>query len=144
MLKNNSEPVECCRALGDVTRLRIIRLLAVSNDEACLCELETSLREPGYKLSRHLKILRSAGLLDAEKEGRWVYHRIAAAPDFVEHLMRFVMTLPDADRLYEQDLARFEEGRRSRVGGRCRGDRNKAGEDCEESARVKAATGGKC
>ena len=57
------------QALSDSTRLRIVRLMAVTNEEACLCELVDSLLEPQYKLSRHLKILRQAGLLDSEKEG---------------------------------------------------------------------------
>ena len=100
-----------------------MRLLAVSGDEACLCELEKSLQEPGYKLSRHLKILRDAGLLEAEKEGRWVYHRVATYPDFVGHLRDFVMALPDAKGIYGADLARFEAGQACRVGGRCRGER---------------------
>lgn len=117
------EPVACCRALGDITRLRIMRLLVASGDEACLCELEKSLQEPGYKLSRHLKILRDAGLLEAEKEGRWVYHRVATSPDFVGHLRDFVMALPDAEGIYGADLARFEAGQACRVGGRCRGER---------------------
>lgn len=116
------EPIACCRALGDPTRLRIMRLLATTEDEACLCELEKSLREPGYKLSRHLKILRDAGLLEAEKEGRWVYHRVTRAPEFLGYLQEFVKALPDVDGLYEEDLTRFGAGKECRIGGRCRGD----------------------
>ena len=141
MYINNHEPIACCRALGDITRLRIMRLLATSGDEACLCELEKSLQEPGYKLSRHLKILRDAGLLEAEKEGRWVYHRVATAPDFVSRLTDFVIALPDAEGTYETDLARFEGGKACRVGGRCRGERKEAGEQ-EEAARTSAVASG--
>lgn len=116
-----NNPMECCRALGDGTRLRLVRLLAVSKEEACLCEFQASLQEPGYKLSRHLKILRDAGLLQAEKEGRWVYHRLVSAPKFLTHLWAFVLALPDPNGVYEQDLKRFKEGMACRTDGRCRG-----------------------
>jgi ArsR family transcriptional regulator len=115
-----NSPEECCRALGDGTRLRLVRLLAASNDEACLCEFQASLDEPGYKLSRHLKILRDAGLLVGEKDGRWVYHRLVSEPDFVKHLWAFVLAVPDRDGVFEQDLKRFKENMNCRTDGRCR------------------------
>jgi ArsR family transcriptional regulator len=126
------EPIACCRALGDTTRFRIMRLLATTGDEACLCELEKSLSEPGYKLSRHLKILRDAGLLEAEKEGRWVYHRITRTPEFLGYLREFVKAIPDVDGLYEEDLTRFEEGKECRIGGRCRGGDTKTTEETSQ------------
>src|SRR4051812_25059008 len=64
------------QSLADFTRVRIIYLLAKTDEEACLCELSDALEEPEYKLSRHVKILRQAGLLSAMKEGRWIYHRL--------------------------------------------------------------------
>ena len=95
-----NNPMECCRALGDGTRLRLVRLLAVSKEEACLCEFQASLQEPGYKLSRHLKILRDAGLLQAEKEGRWVYLKAAGLPkvdaykgDHIDLMIRYLQSL---------------------------------------------------
>ena len=59
----NIKPQEIFQALADPTRIRIVHLLAHTGEEACLCELVDSLMEPQYKLSRHLKILRQAGLL---------------------------------------------------------------------------------
>ena len=58
----------------------MVRLLAVTKEELCLCEMVDSLLEPQYKLSRHLKILKQSGLLTAQKEGRWVYHRLVTPP----------------------------------------------------------------
>lgn len=108
------------QALADETRLRIIRLLAATDKEACLCELVDSLQEPAYKLSRHLKILRQAGLLSAQKEGRWVYHRLVSKPPYLKKLYTTVRALPDRDQIYQADLARFEERMCLREGGRCR------------------------
>lgn len=118
---NIDESVACCRALGDPTRMRLVRLLATSNDEACLCEFEASLEEPAYKLSRHLKILRDAGLLRGEKEGRWVYHRVAVDPEALMHLIGFVRAASDEEGIYARDYQRFVEIQKCRTGGRCRG-----------------------
>jgi len=111
---------ESFKALGDPIRLRIIRLLATAGEEACLCELVDSLLEPSYKLSRHLKTLRSAGLLTAEKDGRWVYHRLFAGPEYLGALFEVVAVLPDAGAVFEADLARFQARLDYREDGRCR------------------------
>lgn len=111
---------ESFKALGDTTRLRILRLLATTDEEACLCELVDSLLEPQYKLSRHLKILRSAGLLTAEKDGRWVYHRLVRGPDYLKAIFRVVTELPDAGGIFAADHARFQTRLDYREGGRCR------------------------
>jgi len=107
------------QALADETRLRIIRLMVVTGDESCLCELVDSLLEPSYKLSRHLKILRQAGLLSSKKEGRWVYHRLVVKPEYLEQLYATVQALPDTNKTYSADLKRFHERLCLREGGRC-------------------------
>ena len=108
------------QALCDRTRLRIVRLLATTHEEACLCELVDSLLEPQYKLSRHIKILRQVGLLASEKEGRWVYHRLVTKPKHLTALSRFVALLPDDESIYEDDLERFANRLCHREDGRCR------------------------
>jgi ArsR family transcriptional regulator len=111
---------EAFRALGDPTRLRIVRLLAATHEEACLCEFVDSLLEPQYKLSRHLKILRQAGLLCAEKEGRWVYHRLASGTEQLETLYEWIAAIPDPDGDYAADRKCFEKRLAHREAGRCR------------------------
>ncbi len=114
------QPETLFQALADETRLRIIRLLATADEEACLCELVDSLQEPAYKLSRHLKILRQSGLLSAQKDGRWVYHRLVTKPLYIKKLAATVCALPDPEQVFQSDLARFEERMCLREGGRCR------------------------
>lgn len=113
-------PESLFQALADKTRLRVIRVLATTDEEACLCELVDSLREPAYKLSRHLKILRQAGLLSSQKEGRWVYHRLIYKPPCLDALYTTVRALPDQEQVYQADVARFNERIALREGGRCR------------------------
>lgn len=114
-------PIETAfQALSDPTRLRVMRLLASTREGACLCEFVDSLLEPQYKLSRHIKGLRQAGLLNAEKDGRWVYHRLVSSPDHLQNLFDLIATLPDPNGVYESDLERFRQRLCHREGGRCR------------------------
>lgn len=66
------------KALGDPLRLTILDRL--SNGPSCVCDLRDGLDIAGNLLSHHLKVLREAGLVRAEREGRWVtYHLEPAA-----------------------------------------------------------------
>jgi ArsR family transcriptional regulator len=62
------------RALGDETRLRIVALL--SHGELCVCHLEAALDLNQSTASRHLGILKAAGVVDSRREGTWVYYSI--------------------------------------------------------------------
>jgi ArsR family transcriptional regulator len=108
------------QALADGTRIRALRVLAAAREEACLCELVDSLLEPQYKLSRHLKVLRQVGLLAAEKDGRFVYHKLVAQHGHVKRLYAAIWALPDSDGVFAADLRRFTQRMRLRQSGRCR------------------------
>ena len=62
------------RALGDDTRLRIIALL--SHGELCVCHIEAALDLNQSTASRHLGILKAAGVVDSRREGTWVYYAL--------------------------------------------------------------------
>ena len=59
------EEAELFKILGDPIRLRLASLLAVQG-ETCVCHLAHALGEPDYKVSRHLAVMRSSGLVEAE------------------------------------------------------------------------------
>ncbi len=63
------------KALGDDTRLRIVALLC--HGELCVCHLQEALRLTQPTASRHLAVLRSAGVVEARRKGSWVYYRLA-------------------------------------------------------------------
>ncbi len=108
------------QTLSDSTRLRIVRLLAMTKQEVCLCELVDSLFEPQYKLSKHLKILRQNGLISIQKEGRWVYHRLVTEPHYLVTLYQVICLLPDNKGVYQQDITHFEKRLTLRENGRCK------------------------
>ncbi len=113
-------PESLFQALSDTTRLRIVRLLATTEQEICLCELVDALLEPQYNLSRHLKVLRQTGFLTSQKEGRWVYHRLTAEPDYLQQLYSMVRSLPDTEGVYSRDFENFNKRIALREEGRCR------------------------
>jgi ArsR family transcriptional regulator, arsenate/arsenite/antimonite-responsive transcriptional repressor len=69
------------KALGDPTRLRIVALL--SQSELCVCHIEAALRMPQPTVSRHLAVLRNAGVVEAERRGTWVFYGFANQADGV-------------------------------------------------------------
>jgi DNA-binding transcriptional ArsR family regulator len=64
------------RGLGDPTRLRILELLSTEG-ELAVGELVVRLGVPQPKISNHLACLRWCGFLEARREGRTVYNRVA-------------------------------------------------------------------
>ena len=65
--------VNILKALGDESRLRILKLL--EEKPYCVCELTFVLGSSQPTVSGHLKVLRDAGLVDYNKDGIWVnYH----------------------------------------------------------------------
>ena len=79
------EYVDMFKALSDETRLRIIILL--SEKELCVCQIEAALGLPQAKVSRHLTVLRHAGLVHARRNGLWMYYSIAKPKNCLEEKM---------------------------------------------------------
>ncbi len=66
------------QALGDNTRLRLLNL--IGDQEVCVCYFVQILGGPQPKVSRHLAYLRSAGIVEARREGKWMHYRIVTPP----------------------------------------------------------------
>lgn len=63
--------------IGDATRRRILALL-VAEGELCVCELMAALNDIQPKVSRHLSVIRDAGLVRVRRDGTWVFYRLAS------------------------------------------------------------------
>ena len=67
------------RALADPARVRLMSLIASHEGaEACVCDVSVGLELSQPTISHHLKVLRNAGLLTAERRGSWVYYRVVS------------------------------------------------------------------
>jgi len=87
-------------AFANPIRLRILNLLQ-EQKEICVCDLCAVLAEPQPKVSRHLALLRRAGLVEVRAEGKWKFYGLAQARTPLERtLLRCVRTcLADLDEL---------------------------------------------
>lgn len=106
------------RALADQTRLRIARLLYVGG-EAAVCELTDALGLPQYSVSRHLSILRHAGIVGEKREGAWRYYSISAKPDTFSDKLLLLIKNDLTEEVFEKDLALLKKRLALRVDGRC-------------------------
>lgn len=70
------------KALADENRVRI--LLAVHGQELCVCQIVELLGLAQSTVSKHLSLLHQARLIDARKEGRWMFYRAAEEDSPVE------------------------------------------------------------
>jgi len=77
-------------ALGDLTRLRIVKMIA--KEELCSCEVMAALGLTQPTTSHHLGILERGGVVTSRREGKWIFYRIANAEirSFLEKSHRLV------------------------------------------------------
>ncbi len=77
------------KALSDPVRLRLLSVVAShAGGEACVCDLSVGIDLTQPTISHHLKVLRTAGLLAAERRGSWVYYRVISdALQELSHLL---------------------------------------------------------
>ena len=79
------------KALSDPVRLRLLSVVAShTGGEACVCDLSVGIELSQPTISHHLKVLRTAGLLDSERRGSWVYYR--AVPEALQELSQLLGT----------------------------------------------------
>src|SRR5580698_2391906 len=75
MSQSSRQVVEMLRAAGEPTRFRILALLA--REELAVAELTRVLDQSQPRVSRHLKLLIAAGLVERFPDGAWVFYRLA-------------------------------------------------------------------
>lgn len=104
--------VAALRAAGEATRLRILALL--SRGELAVGELAQALGQSQPRVSRHLKLLTEAGLVERSPEGAWVYYRLGPMGG-VRALADHIAALIDwDDAALQRDAARLAEIRAAR------------------------------
>ena len=101
------------RAAAEPTRLRLLALCAYA--ELTVTELTQILGQSQPRLSRHLKLLCEAGLLDRFREGTWAFYRLAEEGSCAELARTLIDLLPDDDPIFSLDLERLEAVKRARA-----------------------------
>ena len=99
-------------ALAEATRLRLAVLL--SEGELTVSELTAILGQSQPRVSRHLKLLVDAGLIDRHREGAWAFFRRADSDFAADIMARAVESLDPADPVLAADRARLADVRAGR------------------------------
>ena len=69
------ETLNITKALSDENRIRALMML--TGGELCVCQIIEMLGLAPSTVSKHMSILRQAGLVETRKEGRWIYYRLS-------------------------------------------------------------------
>ena len=109
---------EIFKALGDETRLRILSLFISAKGSLCVCEIVDALRLPQYQVSKHLVVLKHAGLLDVDRKGTWAYYSLKKEPPQNRMLVTFLKQFCAADQ-FELDRQNLENRLSVREAGKC-------------------------
>lgn len=105
-MKKNYNIERFFQALGDNTRLRLLNLMG--DQEICVCYFVEIIGAPQPKISRHLAYLRTAGIVEARREGKWMHYRIVMPPHIgaTQILKQTLASLKD-DKAMQTDTARL-------------------------------------
>lgn len=81
-------------ALAEPTRLAALRILR-DGSEHCVCELMSRLGASQSRMSRHMSVLKTAGLVSDRRDAQWVRYRVRPnLPEPVRALVDAVLALP--------------------------------------------------
>ena len=101
------------KAAGEATRLRILALLAEA--ELTVSELTDILRQSQPRISRHLRLLAEAGLVDRFREGSWAFFRLGERGGPAELARELIARLDPADATLARDRERLVAVRSARA-----------------------------
>jgi ubiquinone/menaquinone biosynthesis C-methylase UbiE len=101
------------KAAGEATRLRVLALIAEA--ELTVSDLTDILRQSQPRISRHLKLLVEAGLVERFREGSWAFFRLAEGDGSAELARALVTRLDPSDPIVVRDRERLSAVRRARA-----------------------------
>lgn len=104
--------VDTLKAAAESSRLRILTLLA--RGDLTVSDLTEILNQSQPRVSRHLKLLLEAGLIDRYQEGSWAFFRLTDAEDMRSFVQGLVARVRAADPQIERDLERLGSVKRRR------------------------------
>lgn len=101
--------VKALKALGDETRIRAV--LALRDHELCVCQIVELLELAPSTVSKHLQILKEAGLVGYRKMGRWVYYRLSEsdAKGVPNAALNMILATAQHTQLAKADRQRLKE-----------------------------------
>ncbi|MCB1491377.1 MAG: winged helix-turn-helix transcriptional regulator [Rhodobiaceae bacterium] len=80
------DPISILAALAEPTRLRAVQILA-DGSEHCVCELMQKLAATQSRMSRHMQVLKQAGLVSDRRDAQWVRYRLDSGMDSAQRAL---------------------------------------------------------
>ncbi|SHJ93778.1 ArsR/SmtB family transcription factor [Pseudozobellia thermophila] len=100
--KEMDDYIKVFKALSDMTRLKIMWLLLNIDEKVCVSEIVDVLEVYQYNVSRHLRILKDAKLINEVKEGKWVfYHLSPLEGEFGQFVHKAICSIPETEMTKE-------------------------------------------
>jgi DNA-binding transcriptional ArsR family regulator len=101
--------IKLSKAISDETRVRILKLLGTG--ELCVCQLMAILELGQSTVSKHLGILKNAGLIDVRREWTWSFYRLSKKGEnrYTRDFLRLMASVLNDDPLIQKDGERFRE-----------------------------------
>lgn len=103
------------KALSDPNRVRVIKILG--NKELCVCELQNLIGLAQSTVSKHLKVLEEAGLVDYHKEGSWIIYQLTKGEesDYARVMLENLKGWLTDDPQLQEMMARIPQVDRERI-----------------------------
>ncbi len=113
MWKSYDDYIDALKAISEPTRFRLTRLCA--QGELTVSELMRIVGQSQPRVSRHLKLLQDAGVLESFREQHWVFYRVAQNSPSQQLVSDMLQHLPADDDLMDFDQTRLNELRDARA-----------------------------
>lgn len=101
------------KALSEPVRLRIAVLL--TEGELCVCDLTHVLSLPQSTVSRHMARLRTAGLTESRRSGRWIHYKLRLDSSAIGAALKEYLRSARSIRPFRSDLTRLAKHRDQRI-----------------------------
>ena len=103
------EIIDITKALSDTSRVRALMLL--TDGTLCVCQIIEMLGLAASTTSKHMSILRQAGLVEATKEGRWMHYALAGkgASGQTRKAIRWIVSELQDDAQIRQDKKKLNK-----------------------------------
>ena len=105
--------IEVLRAIGEDTRMRIVVLL--HHGELTVTDLTDILGQSQPRISRHLKLLTEAGVVEKHREGTWAFFELVTANDTADVVEAAIAAVDPDDPVLAADLDRLALVRNQRA-----------------------------
>lgn len=118
MKEGMEQYISIFKALSDMTRLKIVWLLNNIDEKICVSEIIDVLDEYQYNVSRHLRLLKDAGLIEEVKEGKWVFYYLTPIKDEFQHMVqKAISSIPETEMTNE--ITKCKKRLELRENGKC-------------------------